>query len=327
MAFKPYWSKDWRYYKTWYKDMWRYRLRRLVHLVQRQQEAGLKVPKWRQFSGQHVSLSVCIITMNAAHRIGPLLQYLKTHLASPGDELVVGVDSKTTDNTLAVCQQYADVVFEIDNPHQTCNSGLQHLVEHCRGDWIIRLDDDEFPEPHFFTWVQGLIHDGQLKPKPITHYKLPRLHISEAQYYNDTLPAALLWINDSYLYPDYQMRLFQNDPALLSFPGAVGHSSIHCGGKRGKLHGVNLVHLNLAINPRFKREAKLQTYVQRLNGGWVHPVNERALLFEDFDYAIEPYLYPDADFCRLLAKTVVDQRTIFEQAPPAKTGHSEPTPC
>lgn len=244
--------------------------------------------------------------MNAADRIAPLLSYLKTQL-SKHDEIVVGVDSKTTDNTFDVCNNIADTVFTIDNPHQTCNAGLEALVNHCKGQWVLRLDDDEFPEPHFFKWLQGIINT-----QPYTHYKMPRLHLSNAIYYNDTLDAELSWINDSYLYPDYQMRLFKNDASLLSFPGAVGHSSINCSGKRGKIHGVNLIHLNMAMNPRFKREQKLKTYIERLNGGWVHPVNEKALLFEDFNYAIENYQYPDVNFCRLLAKTAQSQKQQFE---------------
>ncbi len=303
---KTHLKKDWQYHRTAFKDMWRYRLRRIAHKLQQTKETLAKVQQWKAYEGPQQTLSVCIITMNAADRIAPLLEYLKAQL-NPCDEIVVGVDSKTTDNTAEVCSQWANNVFTIENPHQTCNAGLEELVNQCQGNWVLRLDDDEFPEPEFFSWLQGVINTQNY-----THYKLPRLHLSKAAYFNDTLPVELEWINDSYLYPDYQMRLFKNEKALLSFPGAVGHSSIECKGPRGKIHGVNLVHLNMAMNPRFKREQKLNTYIKRLNGGWVHPVNELALLFEDFNYAIEPYQYPDNDFCRLLAKTAQQQRETFE---------------
>jgi hypothetical protein len=107
------------------------------------------------------------------------------------------------------------------------------------------------------------------------------------------------------------MRLFINDKSQLKFPGAVGHLGIECQGRKGRINSVNLIHLNMAINPRFKREAKLETYIKRLNGEWVHPINEHALLWEDFNYQIEPYRYPDHTFRQLLIDTTRHQRDWY----------------
>ncbi|MGE0201775.1 MAG: glycosyltransferase [Candidatus Melainabacteria bacterium] len=289
--------RDERYRQTLRRDMARYHWRRVAHRWWFWKECLLDAPGWLQAAKNRKSptLSVCIITMNSSERIVPLLKYCRTFC----DELVVGVDSKTTDNTLAVCEGLADELFVIDNGAPTCNGGLADLVARCHGDWVLRLDDDEFPEPHLARYKTALMTQPRL-----THYKLPRLHICE------TRPLA--WVNDGYLYPDYQMRLFKNDKALLSFPGAVGHTSIECAGPRGKIHSVNLVHLNLAINPRWKREEKLRKYVLRHEGAWVHPVNEHALLYEDFGYRIQPYHHPDTNFCRLLRETTDHQRAVYE---------------
>ncbi|MEB3286849.1 MAG: hypothetical protein VKJ04_05045 [Vampirovibrionales bacterium] len=293
--------RDAAYFRTLKRDSrrqrWRRRMRKLHCLIER----VLKVPQWenayrayRQGQLKPPTLSICIITMNSAERIVPLLKYLRPYC----DELVVGVDSKTTDNTFEACQGLCDELFVIESTALTCNAGLEPLVGRCHKEWILRLDDDEFPEPEFFRWLPGILNQ-----KNITHYKMPRLHLSNTQ--------PLSWIDDGYLYPDYQMRLFINNPTLLSFPGAVGHTSIMCAGKRGKIHTPNLIHLNMAINPRFKREAKLKTYIERLNGEWVHPVNEHALLFENFDYAIKPYQHTDKAFCQILKDTTEHQCSIY----------------
>lgn len=291
-------QRDERYFSTLKKDMRRQRARRFAHRLGAWYESLLVRPRWEKVGRPNApKLTTFIMTMNSAERIRPLLQYVRRF----SDEIVVGVDSKTTDHTLQACEGLADELFVIQSDALTCNAGLEPLVERCHGDWLLRLDDDEFPEPHFEKIVAGLMSNDRY-----THYKIPRLHLSSVE--------PMQWVDDSYLYPDYQMRLCRNDKSLLKFPGAVGHLGIECAGPKGRLNTVNLVHLNLAINPRFKRESKLKTYIERLNGGWVHPVNEHALLFEDFNYRISPYQYPDKDFLALLRETTRHQRQVYETA-------------
>ena len=296
--------RDKKYFQVYKRDMRRQKLRRLVHVLQAHWEQSFKVPQWRSASkllkgnAKRSKLSTCIITMNSADRIRPLLEYIRSF----SDEIVVGVDSKTTDNTLEVCKGLADELFVIESTALTCNAGLEELVAHCHGDWVLRLDDDEFPEPVLEEILPALLAEAE--QKGITHFKMPRLHLSSVSPFE--------WVDDGYLYPDYQLRLFVNQPDLLTFPGPVGHKGIECSGTRSKLHSVNLVHLNLAINPRFRREEKLNTYIQRLNGEWVHPVNETALLFEDFQYKIRPYKAGDSGFLHQMEETVKTQYAVYE---------------
>jgi hypothetical protein len=295
-------QRDGRYYDTLARDMRRQHARRFVHGGARwiEKQFILTPDRARDLNAPtrkgRKTLSTCIMTMNAADRIRPLLEYLRPHT----DELVVGVDSKSTDATFERCQGLADELFIIENDALTCNAGMEALVRRCHGDWILRLDDDEFPEPELWRY-----RDFILSTEKFTHYKLPRLHLVQVE--------PMRWINDGYLYPDFQMRLFQNKPELLTFPGAVGHLGIQCAGKKGRLNSINLIHLNLAINPRQKREEKLHKYVIRHHGGWVHPINERALLFEDFPYRIQPYHHPDAAFCRTMVETVRQQQAAYQQ--------------
>lgn len=289
-------QRDQKYRDTLRRDTRRQQVRRMAHQAGRAYEQAVLLPRWKKAAREGgPKLSTCIMTMNSQDRIRPLLEYVRQF----SDEVVVGVDSKTTDNTHQACEGLADELFVIQSEALTCNAGMEALVSRCHGDWVLRLDDDEFPEPLLTEILPGLLRETRY-----THYKIPRLHLCSIE--------PLRWINDGYLYPDFQMRLFRNDPALLKFPGAVGHMGIECAGPKGRLNSVNLIHLNLAINPRFKREEKLGTYIRRLNGGWVHPVNEHALLFEDFPYRIEPYAAPNEAFARLLTETVRHQRDIYE---------------
>ena len=283
---------DFKFYKTLGKDNFWNSIRRISRKLKLAKE--LKSDLYQPFTLTTTpqKLSVCIMSMNAEDRIAPVVKHALTF----ADEVVIGVDSKTTDNTLLVAQQAgAHKVFIIQNQALTCNGALEELTKVCTGDWVLRLDDDEYMEPEFLQIKDRLIYQEE-----ITHYKFPRLHISHVK--------PLKWINDGYLYPDYQMRLFKNDLALLDFPAPVGHASIGCSGRRGKVHGVNIIHLNMAINSREKREAKLEKYIKRLNGAWVHPINLFALLFEDYHYRIIPYQHANKAFCDLLERVVIESQ-------------------
>lgn len=311
--------RDRRYQQVAASDQRRQWVRRAMHRLAALYERAVWQRRWQDMAlipeqGRRQKLSTCLITMNSAPRIRPLLEYIRAF----SDEIVVGVDSKTTDDTLNACEGLADELFVIENDAPTCNGGLQALVARCHGDWVLRLDDDEFPEPAF-----ARLKDGLLATERFTHYKLPRLHLSSVE--RDPLeisgpaPYHVSWINDGYLYPDFQLRLFRNDPALLRFPGPVGHGSIQCAGRRGKIHSVNLIHLNLAMNPRVEREQKLDRYIARHQGGWVHPVNEHALLFENFQYRIEPYRHADEAFLTLISEVTLAQKAFLEAQQPQES--------
>lgn len=292
-------TRDWRYHWTYWKDSWRYRFRRWVHRIRavwseqfiRPVDKAIRIPN-------RPTITTIIPTMNSAGRIQPLLAYCRSF----SDQIVVAIDAKTTDNTLEVCKALADVVFVAENNAKTGDALVGVAVEHATGDWVLRLDDDEFPE----TQLVASLPYWLTRPD-VTHYKIPRVHLSQHD--------PLCWVDDGYLYPDHQMRLFINRPEWLSFPDGKGHGRIACHrGKLGRINGQNLVHLNLAMNPRRERFKKLQRrYVARMNGGWVHPVNEHTLLFEDFHYNIRPYRSGNEAFDQLLRDTIAHQRQLFDE--------------
>jgi glycosyltransferase involved in cell wall biosynthesis len=293
--------RDFTYRKTIWGDSVRQRLQRTTKVIHNMVERWWTIPcvlRPKTIKNKTaLTLSTAIFAMDSAHRLQPLLAYVRSF----SDQVVVGVDSASTDDTWLRCQQWQaegliDVLFNLDNTTGMEQARLEQLLQYCSGDWIFRLDDDEYPEPAFAKLKPALIATTTL-----THYKIPRLHICQTK--------PLKWINDSYLYPDYQIRLFRNDPALLSDADTIG-----CKGQGGNLHTLHLVRLHLASNPRMKREHTLRHCIEKLNGVWIHPINERTLLFENFNYNQKTYQCPDRHFWDLITQVCDHQRQLYERA-------------
>ncbi|MGA2108609.1 MAG: glycosyltransferase, partial [Syntrophorhabdales bacterium] len=135
------------------------------------------------------------------------------------DELVIGVDSSSTDSTERICRLYADKLFRLE-PIGTSERALAWLNEQCTGDWIFRLDHDELPSTGLIKALPRLLADREY-----THYWLPRRWIIGAE--------QVRWISQSPWWPDWQLRLFRNLPSLVSFPGHL-HSDYVVQGAAGR---------------------------------------------------------------------------------------------
>ncbi len=81
-------------------------------------------------------LSVIIITKNETHNIRQCLESVKW-----ADEIIV-FDSGSEDNTLAICREYTDKIYETDWPGfgPQKNRALQKAA----GDWVFSIDADEW---------------------------------------------------------------------------------------------------------------------------------------------------------------------------------------
>lgn len=82
------------------------------------------------------------------------------------------------------------------------------LLSQCTGEWVLRLDDDEVPGSGLAAELEQCIAGDP----PITHAWVPRRWL-----YPDGASMLAQWP----WHPDYQLRLLRNDPALVSFPGAI----------------------------------------------------------------------------------------------------------
>jgi len=87
------------------------------------------------------NVSVVVPTMNSEKYIEPLVLWLNNNFT----DVVIGVDSKTSDRTREIVSKYH--VGLIDIPNDTGNrveQMLEFISSKCKNNWVLRLDDDEF---------------------------------------------------------------------------------------------------------------------------------------------------------------------------------------
>lgn len=139
------------------------------------------------------TVSLCMIVRNGEHTLGKALASVATYV----DEVVIGIDPSTDDNTRGVI-----AAFKEANPWLAVKafSGLPALqdgfgaarnrtVEEACGDWILWMDaDEECPALHN-AW-------RLLRPSNFNAYATPQIHYS-------VQPAGVLTT-------DYPARLFRN---------------------------------------------------------------------------------------------------------------------
>lgn len=95
-------------------------------------------------------LSVCLPARDEEEGLGAVLASFR----GVADELVVGVDHRTTDSTRKVAAAYADIVFDIADPLGPPDDGVpptgvhfahmrNRCIDYCTGDWIFMTEAHE----------------------------------------------------------------------------------------------------------------------------------------------------------------------------------------
>jgi hypothetical protein len=162
------------------------------------------------------------------------------------DELIVFVDTVLADHaTHAFAREVATTLHEVKGG-DCVEAHLPEMVRACSGDWILRLDSDEQLNPN---WFAGAWRDFLAGSE--THFITPRRWIHPAGGYINCVP----W------WPDPQMRLFRNDPALLIFPQKI-HEPTHVVGPGHHLQDFGIDHHVLRVTSRAEREAKVRHYTK-----------------------------------------------------------------
>jgi len=146
------------------------------------------------------TLSFCVLTKDSGTRLADLLADGRTF----ADEIVVGVDASSSDRTLDVAADLADVVFRFAHTGLVGPARMLPL-QFAAADWILALDDDERMDSAFPRLLPSLLSDDRF-----SHYWFPRKWVVKADppEYLKTLP----W------FPDWQPRLFRNDQRLVWCP-------------------------------------------------------------------------------------------------------------
>ncbi len=154
-------------------------------------------------------LSVVIITKNEAGHIARCLESI-----SWADEIVV-LDSGSEDDTVSICRQYTDKVYQTDWP----GFGIQkqRAVDKANGDWILSVDADEVVTPELRSEIEAA-----LRQEGYNGYEIPRL----SSYCGRQMRHGGWW-------PDHVLRLFRRDCG--QFTDSVVHERIIVQGQIGQL--------------------------------------------------------------------------------------------
>ncbi|MCL2819357.1 MAG: hypothetical protein FWD38_00775 [Oscillospiraceae bacterium] len=185
-------------------------------------------------------LSSVVVSM--AKHPETLINLLKS-LGSISDEVILILDNIKLENT-TIFNEYTTTVVSLPGKG-SLEAYSKDVLYYCTKDWILRVDDDETLSADFTRDViQYYISDRQ-----VTSYWIPR-----RWYIND-----LEYICTKPWYPDYQLRLYRNLPAIITLPENI-HEPLKVYGKSGKINEIHLKHNDLVIASRNAREKKIERY-------------------------------------------------------------------
>lgn len=97
-----------------------------------------------------MNLSVIVIVKNEEDRIADCLD----SVAAIADEIII-LDSGSSDNTVEICKQYTDKVFETDWPGY--GKQKQRALNKASGVWVLSIDADERLTPELADEIQAVI--------------------------------------------------------------------------------------------------------------------------------------------------------------------------
>ncbi len=166
-------------------------------------------------------LSVIIITKNESSHIDRCLASV-----SFADEIIV-LDSGSEDNTVELCRQYTDKVFETDWPG--FGPQKQRALDEATGDWVFSIDADEKVSPELRAEIEQAMQNGDADG-----FEIPRL----SNYCGRAIRHGGWW-------PDHVLRLFRRDKGQFT-PDPV-HERVIVTGSIGQLEN-HLLHDSF-VNP------------------------------------------------------------------------------
>ncbi len=165
-------------------------------------------------------LSVCVLALNEADKLKSCLESVK----KLADEIIVGIDDQTSDDSFKVAKKYTDKVFVLKHV-RLFHVNKQKVVDKATQPWILWLDADEKLEPGLVTEIKA-----KIKTKDSNGYYIPRKNY----IFNK-------WVRYSGWYPDYQLRLWQKGKVI--WPCVSIHEDPMAEGATANLKG-HLIHLN-----------------------------------------------------------------------------------
>ncbi|MGI5828170.1 MAG: glycosyltransferase family 2 protein [Patescibacteria group bacterium] len=187
---------------------------------------------------QKPKLSVCILVLNGEKTIKNTLESVK----NISEEIIVGIDSLTTDKTKEIAQRYTNNIFEVKhNSSFDLNKGK--VVEKAGNEWVLVLDADESITPSLEKEISDTIQNPDYGV-----YKIARKNI----IFNK-------WIKHCGWYPDYQIRLFKKGLATFSATKLHQHPEVKT--ETGILKSV-IIHENYQTISQFIQRIDHYTEVE-----------------------------------------------------------------
>jgi glycosyltransferase involved in cell wall biosynthesis len=157
-------------------------------------------------------LSVTIITRNEAANIDDALASVAW-----ADEIVV-VDSRSTDDTVAIAQRHTPRVVVREWPGYV--EQKNHAASIASHDWILSLDADERVTPELAAEIKGRLAGSPSEAA----FRIPRVTFHLGR-----------WVRTTDWFPDYQLRLY--DRRAAQWTGRYVHEAVTVHGATGQLRG------------------------------------------------------------------------------------------
>jgi len=129
------------------------------------------------------TLSVCMIVKDCEYSIGKTLNSVK----GIADEIIIGIDNTTTDDTKRVCESFGAQTFPMPSPLEIGFDECRNLtIERSKMDWIFWIDSDE-------TLEQSMNINKYLRPSCYNAYAIKQHHyaVEPAELFRTDFPARL----------------------------------------------------------------------------------------------------------------------------------------
>ncbi len=137
-------------------------------------------------------VSVAIVTKNEEGNIRDALQSIGNKA-----EIVI-VDAYSTDRTKEICEEFTDKIFQRE--WQGYARQKQTAIELAANPWVFILDSDERFTELLWEEIAAIVHSSQI---------FSGYYVSRKNYFLGK------WIRHSGWWPDYTLRLFKKDEALM----------------------------------------------------------------------------------------------------------------
>jgi glycosyltransferase involved in cell wall biosynthesis len=197
-----------------------------------------------------INLSAIIIACNEKNNIGRCLQSLNDVI----DDIVVLIDSKTTDGTEDVVKSFPNVNYETVE-WRGYGPTKNYALTKTKYDWVLWIDADEELTPEL---KEELINFKKSKPQHDAYYVKRRAFFLGK------------WIKHCGWYPGYVLRLFNKNKAR--FDSKNVHEGLQVEGKKGYLKND----LNHYTDPDVKHYFEKFNNYTTLAAGELHSKGKRA---------------------------------------------------